>query len=491
MTGDAREYDLIVIGGGPAGIFGATTGALSGMSVALIDRSPELGGAGINTGTVPSKTLRETALALSGFRSRDLYGVDLSLRREVTIADLLYHERHVQSGLNAMFAQRLKAAHTEIHHGTAEFVSPNVIRVFSSLPAETDGPRPSSDVLLRGDNILIATGSAPARPHLFPFGTGIYDSDTILELDRLPKSLAVVGAGVIGIEYACTFSALGVEVHVVDGRGAILPFLDEEVSEALAGAMANCGIVFHLNERVEQCTVLAPGSRGNSRQIALMLSSGAELVLEGVLVAAGRKSNVLALHLAAAGVTVDERGLIPVDEYYRTNVPHIYAAGDVIGFPALASTSIEQGRRAVLHALGGASHAGLPRHLPHGIYTIPEVGSVGVTEQELRLQGSDIVVGRASYRDSARGRIIGDDGGFLKLIFDASQMKLLGVHVIGEQATDVVHIGYMVMLAGGGVEMLDDACFNLPTLGSLYKFAAFDALRQRGFQHSGRERPDI
>ncbi len=486
MAEEARDFDLIVIGGGPAGIFGATTGAMAGLSVALINRSHQLGGAGVNTGTVPSKTLRETALALSGLRSRDLYGVDLSLHREVTVADLLYHEHHVQSGLNAMFEQRLKAAHTELLCGTARFLDANVICV-TGPPAAADGPSTGADVLLRGRNVLIATGSTPTRPRVFPFGPGVYDSDTILELDRLPKSLAVVGAGVIGIEYACTFAALGVEVHLVDGRDAVLPFLDDEVSRALVRALTNRGVRFHLNERVEQCSVVAPDAHDNLPHVALTLTSGTELVMEGVLVAAGRKSNIESLQLAAAGVTVDEKGLIPVDEHYRTNVPHIYAVGDVIGFPALASTSIEQGRRAILHALGRGGHAGLPRHLPHGIYTIPEIGSVGETEQALRQQGLDIIVGHASYRDSARGRIIGDDEGFLKLIFDAGQMKLLGVHVIGELATDVVHIGYIVMLSGGGAEMLDDACFNMPTLGALYKFAAFDALRQRGFQRSAQE----
>lgn len=490
MAAVARKYDLIVIGGGPAGIYGATTAAMAGMSVALVDRQRELGGAGINTGTVPSKTLRETAVALSGLRSRDLYGVDLSLRREVTIADLLFHERHVQSGLNELFAQRLKMAHADLQHGTAQFLNPNVIRVIGP-PAETDGPPARADAVLRGDFILIATGSTPTRPRIFPFGTGVYDSDTILQLDRLPNSLAVVGAGVIGIEYACTFAALGVEVHLIDGRDAILPFLDHELSKTLASVMARHGVIFHLNDRVEQCSVVAADSRGALPHVALALTSGVTLTFESVLVAGGRTSNVQSLNLAAAGIAVEKGGLIPVDKDYRTNVPHIYAAGDVIGFPALASTSIEQGRRAVLHALGQGSHAGLPKYLPHGIYTIPEIGSVGETEQSLRRQGVDIVVGRALYRDSARGRIIGDDEGFLKLIFDAKQMKLLGAHVIGEQATDVVHIGHMVMLAGGGAEMLDDACFNMPTLGSLYKFAAFDALRQRGSQSSSQGRPSI
>jgi NAD(P) transhydrogenase len=478
MRGETREYDLIAIGGGPAGMTGVTVASVHGKTVAVVESHKELGGASINTGTVPSKTLRETALALSGMRSRKLYGVDLSLRREVTVADFLRHERHVKAGLNAMLSKRLEAYQADVYHGTATFVDPHTVRLTAQPLARGGHPLPSADgdVLLRGERLLIATGSAPVRPPMFPFGPGVYDSDTILELDRLPRTMAVVGAGVIGSEYACTFAALGVQVHVIDGRDVLLPFLDAEVSRSLAAVMAGDGIVFHWKERVQACNAVQPGSPQEPGTFALTLGSGKSLTVDAVLVAAGRKGNVEELNLSAAGVAVGDRGLVHVDEHFRTNVPHVYAAGDIIGFPALASTSAEQARRAVRHALGLAIRSEISHLLPNGIYTIPEVAMVGETEESLSRQGVDHVVGRASYLDSGRGRIIGDSDGFLKLLFRREDMKLLGVHVLGEQATEVVHIGLMAMIAGATAVMFDEACFNLPTLGALYKNATFDAM---------------
>jgi len=475
MHKETKEYDLIVIGGGPAGIIGATTATVVGKTVALVDSHHELGGAGANTGTVPSKTLRETALALSGMRSRNLYGVDLSLRREATVADFLRHERNVKTGLNAMFAQRLESYKVEVYCGVGVFVDPHTVRVHAGQPCNQPS-RANGDVSLRGERILIATGSAPVRPSTFPFGPRVYDSDTILELDHLPKTMAVVGAGVIGSEYACTFAALGAHVHVIDGRDVLLSFLDAEVSRALTAEMERNGIVFHWNERAQACVVQDPGSKREPDGVTLTLGSGLLLTVDEVLIAAGRKSNVENLDLPTAGVAVGDRGLIHVDEHFRTNVPHIYAAGDVIGFPALASTSMEQARRAVRHALGLGIRSELSHLLPNGIYTIPEVGMIGATEESLKRQGVDYVVGRASYRDNARGRIIGDSAGFLKLLFRREDMKLLGVHVMGEQATEVVHIGMMAMLAGATADVFDEACFNLPSLGALYKSATFDAM---------------
>src|SRR4051794_16986452 len=398
MENDPKSYDLIVIGGGPAGISGATTARILGKTVALVDRHHELGGAGANTGTVPSKTLRETALALSALRSRDLYGVDLSLRRQATVGDFLRHERKVKNGLNAMFAQQLEAYRAEVFYGDAWFVDPHTIRVHT-IPesharddhkrqhASTDG-----ELYLIGEKILIATGSSPCHPKTFPFGPGVYDSDTILDLVNLPRSLAVVGAGAIGSEYACTFAALGTEVHVIDGRDVLMPFLDGEVSRALAAQMERNGIVFHWKERAEQCVVLEPAEPGKRGRIELTLTSGAKLTVDEVLVAAGRKSNTETLNLPAAGVEVGERGLINVDSSFRTNVPHVYAAGDVVGFPALASTSMEQARRAVRHAFGLGVYSGTPELLPHGIWTIPEVAMVGDTEEALKGRGIAYVV---------------------------------------------------------------------------------------------------
>jgi NAD(P) transhydrogenase len=465
MPENPKEFDLIVVGGGPAGIVGATTAAAFGKTVAIVDNHHELGGAGANTGTVPSKTLRETALALSGMRSRNLYGVDLSLRREATVADFLQHQRNVKAGLNHFLSQRMAASHTTVHCGTASFEDSHTLRV---RPTAQENPQ---DMLLRGEHVLIAIGSAPVRPESFPFDRPeVYDSDTILDLDRLPGKMAVIGAGVIGCEYACTFAALGTEVHIVDGRDALLPFLDAEVSRVLAAVMERDGILFHWKEQVSACGL------GPSGGVVVNFLSSEGLIVDAVLVAAGRRSDVASLNLSAAGVAAGEHGLIAVDDHYRTNVGHIYAAGDVIGFPALASTSMEQARRAVRHAFGVDLTGHASPVLPTGVYTIPEVGMVGETEESLQRAGVDYVAGRAPYSSSARGRIIGDSDGFLKLLFQRHDMKLLGVHAIGEQATELVHVGMMALLSGSDVQVFDEACFNIPTLGALYKVAAQDAM---------------
>jgi len=474
MPNEIKNYDLVIIGGGPAGLIAADTATSNHKTVALIDCHHELGGAGVNTGTVPSKTLRETALALSGLQSRNLYGVDLSLRREVTISDFLGHEQNVKAIFNASFLKRLESEHAEVFFGTASFVDPHTVSVVpipvASAP-EGGVAATNEAVLLHGENILIATGSSPVRPDIFPFGTGeIYDSDTILKLDRIPKSMAAIGAGVIGSEYGCTFAALGAKVHIIDGRDKLLPFLDVEVSLALAAAMERTGVTFHWNENVQQCTLLLSG------EVKLDFASGTSLTVDAVLVAAGRQSNTETLNLPVAGVTTGKRGIIPVNDQYCTNVPHIYAAGDVIGFPALASTSMEQARRAVSHALG-LQVSVLSPLLPNGIYTIPEVSMIGETEESLKKQGIDYVVGRTRYEENARGQIIGDKDGFLKLLFRRDNMKLVGVHVLGELATEIVHIGLMAMLTESTAQIFVEACFNVPTLGVLYKTATLQAIR--------------
>jgi NAD(P) transhydrogenase len=475
MPSEAREYDLVIIGGGPSGIVAAATAKGCRKAVALVDNHRDLGGTGVNTGTVPSKTLRETALALSGIKARKLVGVDLSLKYEATVADFLRHEQEVKAGFNSMISQQLKADQADVFFGTAAFVDAHTVRVKPGQARQPLGEPfgTSGEVLLHGEKILIATGSSPSHPELFPFGRpGIYDSDTILHLDGLPERLAVVGAGIIGSEYACTFAILGTHVDLVDGRDMLLPFLDGEVSRALAVAMRRDGVVIHLKEQVRECQ-----PRGNAG-IRLHLSSGMTLTVDAVLVAAGRTSNTEKLNLPAAGVVVGERGLIPVDDHFRTNVAHIYAAGDVIGFPALASTSMEQARRAVRHAVGLEVRTGISHLLPNGIYTIPEVSMVGETEESLKRQGVDYVVGRAKYQNNARGRIIGDEDGFLKLLFRRGDMKLLGVHIMGEQATEIVHVGLVAMLAGCTADIFVEACFNAPTLGALYKSATIDAQLQ-------------
>ena len=462
---DPKPYDLVVIGGGPAGASGANVAAAAGQRVALIERDAELGGAGINTGTIPSKTLRESALALSGWRSRRLFGVDLSLRRETTVPDLMYHEQRVTAEERRQLESRLDSGRVARFRGAASFVDSHTVSVTGPDGATT---------LLRGDFILIATGSSPLRPPEFAFADDrIHDSNEILELKAMPRKLAVVGAGVIGAEYACTFAALGVEVHVIDGRDTLLPFLDGEVSRAIAEAMAAAGIVFHWKETVAQCDCSKPGD------IALTLTSGARLECSGVLVCAGRSSNTGDLNLAAAGLTPGKRGLVIVDAQYRTGVPHIFAAGDVIGSPALAATSVEQARMAMCRAFDLCFGKDLAPILPTGIYTIPEASMAGETEESLRAKGTAFIVGRARYANNPRGQIIGDETGFLKLIFSRDDLRLLGVHVVGEQATELVHIGLVALLAGAGAELFERTCFNYPTLGDLYKYATYDALDQR------------
>jgi NAD(P) transhydrogenase len=429
----------------------------------LIDRYGDLGGAGANTGTVPSKTLRETALALSGIRSRDLYGVDLSLRREATIADLMRREHAVRSALNRTLAQIVEASSVELIVGDAYFEDAQTIGVRSG----------DTTTFVRAERTLISTGSSPHRPAAFPFDRpGVYDSDTILELDKIPKSLAVVGAGAVGSEYACTFGALGTKVHLIDSRDVLLPFLDSEVSAALTGEIRRSGIEMHCGERVAECGCA-------DREITLMLQSGCVVQTEAVLVAAGRRSNTGCLNLAAAGLAPGERGDLKVDEHYRTAVPHIYAAGDVIGFPGLASTGMQQARRAMTVAFGGAGNLSARDILPSAVYTIPEVAMAGDTEQAVHAAGVDYVIGRARYADNPRGCIIGEKEGFLKLIFRREDLKLLGVHAIGELASELVHIGLIAMAADCDATVFGELSFNVPTLGALYQDATWRLINER------------
>jgi len=458
------NFDLIVLGGGPAGASAAAAAGFVGKRAALVEKTRDLGGAGINTGTLPSKTLRETALVLSGWRSRRLFGVDLSLQREATVGDFMRHANNVTAGERARTETRLDLRHVTRFAGHASFVDPHTIRVLAE----------GKETLLHAEKILIATGSAPLRPPEFPFEDDrVHDSDEILQLTAMPKKLVVIGGGVIGSEYAGTFAALGVETHLVDGRDTLMPFLDAEISLALADAMAANGVQFHWKERVTGCDASQPG------EVVLTLSSGAKLSCDGLLVCAGRQSNTADLNLAAAGITPGKRGLVPVNDRYQSEVPHIYAAGDVVGPPALAATGIEQARVAVAHAFGSTFKSDIATILPTGIYTIPEASMAGETEASLREKGVDFIAGRARYADLPRGEIIGDQTGFLKLLFQREDLRLVGVHVLGEQATELVHIGLIAMLAEAGADLFNRACFNYPTLGDLYKYATYNALAQR------------
>jgi NAD(P) transhydrogenase len=429
--------------------------------VALIERAEVLGGASVNTGTLPSKTLRETALYLSGFRQRGLHGVDLKLDRAATVHEFLYREERVLTEERQRIADNLERHKVHRLRGEASFLDPHTLAVRRSGWPEQH---------LTADYVLVATGSSPYRPPMYPFDHAhVYDSDEIVRVEFIPRRMAVVGGGVIGCEYACLFAALGVKVMLVESRPVLLSFLDGEMSRALAERMRELDIDLKLAETVEQVTLLPQG-------VALGLKSGARFEADIVLVAAGREANTGLLNLGAAGLTAGKRGALEVDGRYRTRVPHIYAAGDVIGFPALAATSMEQARIAVVDMFDLHYKSELSPVLPYGIYTIPETSMCGETEESLKAKSVPYVAGYARFCDNARGKIIGEEHGLLKLLFGAQDLKLLGVHVIGEGATELVHVGLAAMLQSATAELFIRMCFNYPTLSEAYKYATYDAL---------------
>jgi NAD(P) transhydrogenase len=455
------EFDLVVIGAGPAGEKGAAQAAYFGKRVAIVEREPAPGGAAVHTGTLPSKTLRETALFLSGYRQRDLYGVTVRVEPHLAVAKLIARKEAVRDVETARILRNLEAHGINQVRGLARLVDPHTVEV----SGERETRRLTAEV------ILIATGSHPFHPPGIPFDDAdVHDSDSILGIHRLPDSLTVLGGGVVGCEYASLFAALGVNVHLIEVRSRLLPFLDLEMGERLLQAMTDHGVACHLDERAEEV------SRNKGEELECRLRSGIRLISEKVLVASGRGGNTGELNLDVVGVARDPRGYVAVDEGFRTAVPSIYAAGDVIGFPALASTSMEQARVAICRAFGFPYKQELPSLLPYGVYTIPEVSCVGQSEQDAERQGIDIAVGRAFFRDNARGQIVGDRNGMIKLVFNLSTRRLIGCHCIGERASELVHIGQAIVMLGGTVETLIEMVFNYPTLGEVYKYAAYDAL---------------
>ena len=457
--GGVYDYDLLVIGSGPGGQKAAIAAAKLERRVAVVERPEMLGGVCLNTGTIPSKTLREAILYLTGVDQREIYGQSYRVKDDITIADLTARTRHVVTRENDVVRNQLARNRVAIISGTARFISPHEVEV-------DDGRgrlRKAS-----AENIVIATGTKPARPGSVAFDDKtIIDSDEIIHLERVPRSMVVAGAGVIGIEYASMFAALGTKVTVVERRSRMLEFCDEEVVEALKYHLRDLAVTFRFGETVASVEARPEGA------IAL-LHSGKKIPADTVLYSAGRQGMTSDLNLAAAGLEADERGRISVDDVYRTSVEHIYAVGDVIGFPALAATSMEQGRIAAHHAFGEPiSAATTPQ--PIGIYSIPEISFVGQTEDQLTEACVPFEVGVSRYRELARGQIVGDSYGVLKLLVSPEDRTLLGVHVFGTHATELIHIGQAVMGCGGTVDYLVDAVFNYPTLSESYKVAALDA----------------
>ncbi|MCA2219806.1 Si-specific NAD(P)(+) transhydrogenase [Nonomuraea aurantiaca] len=455
------DFDVLVLGTGPGGQKAAIAAAKLGKRVAVVEKTHMLGGVCINTGTIPSKTLREAVLYLTGLNQRELYGASYRVKEEITVADLGMRTQHVIGREIQVIRSQLGRNHVTMLQGTGRFLDPHTIGISGD----------EEEKKVTADKIVIATGTSPARPSSVEFDDRtVIDSDAILHLDRVPETLVVVGAGVIGIEYASMFAALGTKVTVVERRDRMLEFCDLEIVEALKYHLRDLAVTFRFGENVAAV-------ERRPRGALTVLESGKKIPADCVMYSAGRQGKTEELCLEAAGLAADDRGRIKVDENYATPVPHIYAVGDVIGFPALAATSMEQGRLAAQHACGEpvAEMNDLP---PIGIYTIPEISFVGKSEDDLTRDKIPFEVGISRYRELARGQIIGDSYGMLKLLVSSEDRRLLGVHVFGTGATELVHIGQTVMGCGGTVDYLVNAVFNYPTLAESYKVAALDAMNK-------------
>ena len=444
-----------MLGSGPGGQRAAIAAAKLGRRVAIVDRRDMIGGVCINTGTIPSKTLREAVLHLTGLNQREIYGQSYRVDDDITVADLGLRTQHVIGRQTDVVRSQLARNRVTVLPGTGRFLDPHTVGV-------------SSGRKVTADRIVIATGTRPARPDTVEFDDRtVIDSDGIIDLDRIPETMVVVGAGVIGIEYASMFAALGTKVTVVEKRERMLGFCDLEIVEALKYHLRDLAVTFRFRETVASVERMEHGA-------ITVLESGKRIPADTVMYSAGRHGMTDDLNLDSAGLTADRRGRITVDEHYRTDVPHIYAVGDVIGFPSLAATSMEQGRLAAHHACGEPL-AQLHELQPIGIYTIPEISFVGRTEDDLTEAKIPFEVGISRYRELARGQIIGDSYGMLKLLVSPEDRRLLGVHVFGTGATELVHIGQTVMGCNGTVDYLVNAVFNYPTLAESYKVAALDA----------------
>jgi NAD(P) transhydrogenase len=458
-----KPFDLIVIGSGPAGQRGAIQAAKFGKRVALVEKENVFGGACIHTGTLPSKALRESIYNIFTFRLGSTELTRSAVREKVSFKELSARKDKVVQSENEMVAKAIRSNGVSVYEGFGSFVDSTHVKVHSSEGGE---------LILEGKYFLIATGSRPVRPAQIPFDdVTICDSDSILNLKEIPSCLTVIGGGVIGCEYASMFAALGVEVHLVDKKNDILPFIDQEITEVLKKALISHGCKLYLGDEFVSIKRLSDGF------VETTLKSGKTIKSSSLLYAMGRGAQTSKLNLKEVGVVADPRGQISVDKHYQTATENIYAVGDVIGFPSLASSSFEQGRLAVCHAFH-IPHAEFPETFPYGIYTIPEISSVGKSEEDLINEKIEFEVGRAEYQETARGQIIADSGGLLKICFCPSTFKIFGIHVIGNSASELVHLGQMVMTLGGDMHTLVKNVFNYPTLAEAYKIAAFNGLNK-------------
>lgn len=461
------HFDLLVVGAGPAGEKGAAQAAYFGKRVCVVERAPKPGGAAVNTGTIPSKTLRETALYFSGLRQRGLYGVEYHVQPNITIPDFMFRERAVVESSWQLIDENFERHGIEAVRGTARIVDAHTVEV----------TRYTETRRLTADIILIATGSHPLRPADVPFdGETVVDSDDILTLQAIPGRLVVIGGGVIGCEYAGIFAAVGCRVTIINARERLLTQLDGEVSEALEADMTRrLGVQVMLNAEVRQVRIDGAGS---NRVGVVSLADGTEIVADCVLYSIGREGSTAGLGLDEAGVRANARGFVLVDENYRTTVPTIFAAGDVIGFPALAATSMEQARVAMCHAFDLKYKDQVSPVLPYGVWTVPEIAMVGETEESARAKDIPYETGKSSYRINPRGQIIGDLDGFIKLVFRRDDQKLLGCSVFGENACELIHVAAAVLSFGGSIDYFVQAVFNYPSLSDAYKYAAYDGLQR-------------
>lgn len=456
------DYDLVVIGSGPAGQKGAIAAAKLGKKVAVVDRKEMVGGVCIHTGTIPSKTLREAILYLSGFRERSFYGRDYAVKEDISISDLAFRVQAVLSREVEIIRAQLKRNHVDLLPGTARFLDPHTVEIQAV----------AGTTRISGVHFLIACGTRPAHSPTVPLdGRRVIDSDQLMQAERFPRELIVVGAGVIGLEYASMITALNVKVTIIEQKPAVLEFVDREIVDDLYYFMRQRGATFRLGEKVVSVEI------DEKDRVVANLDSGKRIHGDGLLYTVGRQTNADLLNLDAAGLAADERGRIAVNEFFQTTVPHIYAAGDVIGFPALASTSMEQGRLASCHMFGAYCES-RKEAVPYGIYTIPEISMVGRTEEELTVAKIPYEVGRSKFEELAKGQMLGTEVGMLKILFDPKTLKLLGVHVIGESAAEIVHIGQAVLALGGTIDYFRDTVFNYPTFAEAYKVAGLDGLNR-------------